>query len=407
MGSEMILLSPHLSIQEKVMRLSLSLFALAVSAYAAEVEAPKPVETPDQAQAAPAPAPAPTPADATPPPPPAKYGGWVFSGLADAYVTRNGNSPTQDLNSLQNFNLHSTSPRFTLGKFVIDKSDGVIGVHADIGVGETMRLIHAGDGAAIEHKGLRYFEQMYAIVKPKNMHGMEVDFGQFVTSAGAEVIESSSNWNYTRSLLFAWAIPYYHFGLRTSVPVTKELTAGFQLVNAWNTVWGQHNMSNIGLTAAYTKPKFTYSANYYVGKTDAGPTAGVRNLFDTTILVNPTSKFSFYVNGDYGRNNFVGGKYAAWYGAAIAARYQITKIFAVAGRTEFFKDKDGFSTGVPQNLKEGTATFEGKLNDHLVARLEFRHDASDKFFFDRGKQPAGRTMNTLTLGIVALLGPLK
>ncbi len=391
------------------MRTPLCILALVVSAYAAD-ETPKPtVETPEQAQAAPADAP--KPADATPPAPPAKYGGWVFSGLADAYVTRNGNGPTADLNSLQNFNLHSVQPRFTFGKFTVDKSDGVVGIHADIGVGETMRLIHATDVAAIDHKALRHFEQMYLILKPKNAHGTEIDFGQFVTSAGAEVIESSSNWNYTRSLLFAWAIPYYHFGLKTATPVTKELTVGFQLVNGWNTVWGNHNLQNMGFTLAYTKPKYVYSANYYVGKSDLSPVpgakVGVRNLFDTTIVLNPTSKFSIYINGDYGRNNFVGGSYATWYGAATAARFQVTKIFAVAGRTEFFKDKSGFSTGVAQNLKEGTATLEGKLNDHLVARLEFRHDASDHYFFDRGKLAPSRSMNTLTLGVVTLLGPLK
>ena len=31
------------------------------------------------------------------------------------------------------------------------------------------------------------------------------------------MIESKDNWNYSRSLLFAWAIPYYHFGLRSSL----------------------------------------------------------------------------------------------------------------------------------------------------------------------------------------------
>lgn len=280
-------------------------------------------------------------------------------------------------------------------------------MHVDVGLGETMRLIHASDPAAIEHKGLRYFEQMYLIAKPKNAHGAEIDFGQFVTSAGAEVIESSSNWNYSRSLLFAWAIPYYHFGFRVNVPVTKELTTGFQLVNAWNTVWGQHNLSNVGLTLALAKPKFSYFANYYGGKVDAGPTARVRNLFDTTILVNPTSKISFYVNADWGRNNFIGGSHASWYGIATAARFQLTKIIAVAGRTEFFKDKNGYSTGLAQNLKEGTVTLEGKLHDHLVARLEYRHDASDHYFFDRGTKSPSRGMNTVTLGIVALFGPLK
>ncbi len=398
------------------MRIPLSILALVVCSWPGAA-AENPVATPaaapteqaaPQAPADPAkPADPSKPADATPPAPPPKYDGWVFSGLADAYVTHNGNNPTGDLNGLQNFDLHSGTPRLSLAKFTVDKSDKVIGIHLDVGVGETMRLIHAGDPAAIENKGLRYVEQMYAIFKPTKTHGTEIDFGQFVTSAGAEVIESSSNWNYTRSLLFAWAIPYYHFGIKTATPITKELTVGVQLVNAWNTVWGSHDFQNVGLTMALTKPKYTWSANYYVGATDPGPKVGKRNLVDTTILLTPNSKFNAYINIDYARNNRYGGGYDTWYGAAIAARYQLTKLFAVAARTEVFSDVNGFATGKKQNLKEGTITGEAKLNDHLVGRLEFRHDASDQPFFDRGKLAPNKSQNTLTLGIVALLGPLK
>jgi len=40
--------------------------------------------------------------------------------------------------------------------------------------------------------------------------------------------------------------------------------------------------------------------------------------------------------------------------------------------------------------------------------LEYRHDASNKDFFDRGAQPASaKSLNTATLGVVYLLGPLK
>jgi hypothetical protein len=393
------------------MRIPVCILALVVSSWAATAAEPVTgTDTPAVASAAPeqAPqAPAAEPAKpADPPPPPPKYGGWVFSVMADAYATRNGNNPTDNLNGLQNFNLHSGAPRFSLGKFTIDKSDTVLGIHVDVGVGETMRLIHAFDPAAQEHQALRYFEQMYAILKPKNSHGTEIDFGQFVTSAGAEVIESSSNWNYTRSLLFALAIPYYHSGFRVTNPVTKELTLGVQVVNAWNTVWGNHNLQNVGITAAYTKPKYTWSGNYYVGKSDLGNPAGNRNLLDSTIVINPTSKLSIYVNGDWGRNNRPVKGYDQWYGLAGAARYQLTKIFAVAGRTEFFNDAGGFTTGTKQTLKEGTITGEGKVTDHLVARLEFRHDASDHPFFDRGKLPSSKGQNTLTLGIV-LLGSYK
>jgi hypothetical protein len=401
------------------MRIPLCVLALVVSAWGAEyargadVDTPPPADAADQAQTPPAAdaaksADAPRPADAALPAPAPKYNGWSFSGLADAYVNYNDNSPSRDYNQLHNFDLHTGAPRLSLAKFTIDKSDKVVGLHADVGAGETMRLIHASDPAANDHKGFRYIEQMYLIFKPNKTHGTEVDFGQFVTSAGAEVIESSSNWNYTRSILFSWAIPYYHFGFRTATPVTKELTVGFQLVNAWNTLWGNNNLDNIGLTLALTKPKYTYTANYYEGPNHQGTTEGKRNLLDTTLLLTPNSKLNLYVNGDYGRDNRIGGGYDHWYGLAGAARYQITKVFAAAARAEFFNDPSGFSTGTAQILKEGTATGEAKIHDHLVMRLEFRHDASDHPFFDQGTgKPLTKGMNTVTLGVVALLGPLK
>ncbi len=396
------------------MRIPLCILALAVSSWASDdVTPPQPDTTTEQAPApapaqTPAPADAAKPADATPPAPPPKYNGWVFSGLADGYVSGNDNHPSMDYNQLQNFDLHDGAPRLSLIKFTVDKSDKVLGIHLDVGTGETMRLLHASDPAAIEHKGLRYEEQMYLIFKPNNSHGLEVDFGQFVTSAGAEVIESSSNWNYSRSLLFSWAIPYYHFGFKSTIPVTKELTVGFQLENAWNTIWGNNNLTNVALTMAYTKPKYTYSLNYLVGPNHQGTSEGKRNLIDTTLLLTPNSKFNVYINGDWARDNQIGGGYAQWYGLAGAARYQLTKLFAIAGRAEFFDDAQGFSTGVQQVIKEGTVTGEFKLNDHLVSRLEYRHDSSDHAFFDHGTgKPLGKSENTVVLGIVALLGPLK
>jgi len=353
-----------------------------------------------------APAQASAPAAAAPAAPdPPKYAGWVFTGMADGYITLNSNHPLSNSNQLQNFDINWGQPELSMAMFSVDKSDQVLGIHVDAGLGETFRLIHAADD---QPKGFSYIKQMYVILKPTHMHGVEFDFGEFVTSAGAEVIESYSNWNYSRSLLFAWAIPYYHFGLRANVPVTKSLTVGVQVVNAWNNLWGNNTMKNLGLTAVYTKPKYSLATNYYVGPNHMGTTEGKRNLFDTTLTLLPTSKLSFYVNYDYARDNTIGGGYSSWYGIAGAGRYQLSKKFAIAARAEWFDDANGFSTGVAQKLKEGTVTGEYKHNDHMIARLEFRRDASDKAFFDRGAQPASaKAMNTATLGLVYVLGPMK
>jgi hypothetical protein len=350
---------------------------------------------------------------AAPAPPPAKYDGFAFSGLLDGYVAGNANHPISKLNQLQNFDIMWGQPLISLGKFTVDKSDALVGIHLDLGLGETMRWIHATDPAAQEHQGLRYEEQMYVILKPKHTNGMEIDYGQFVTSAGAEVIESSSNWNYSRSLLFAWAIPYYHFGIRTTMPINKVVTVGVQFVNPWNTVWGSHNMTNLGFTAAVTKGKVTWNTNYYWGsnhpQVGTACACGKRNLFDSTVLVNFTDKLSVYVNGDYGRDHAdTGSSYSEWDGVAGALRYQITKKIAFAGRAEYFSDPEGFATGTVQSLKEGTLTGEYKFNGIFMARAEYRRDNSNVPFFDRGAQTAAiKDLTTFSLGVTANFGPWK
>src|SRR5271157_153469 len=159
--------------------------------------------------------------------------GTDFSFLFDGYVDWNHNNPASGFNGLQNFDFRADTAHVNLGKITIDRAPAPIGFHLDVGFGETMDTIHAADR---DPNAWKYFEQAYIDLKPKSWHGLEIDAGQFVTSAGAEVIETNQNWNYSRSLLFAWAIPYYHFGLRASMPIGPHFTAGVQLVNGWNNI---------------------------------------------------------------------------------------------------------------------------------------------------------------------------
>ena len=347
-----------------------------------------------------------TPAPAAPP----KYDGWAFTAFADGYITYNGNNPASGANQLYNFNTQKGQPELNLAEIGIDKSDRVFGLHFDAGLGETMRLIHAFDPATIDHKALRYFEQAYAIVKPGHTHGAEFDFGQFDSSAGAELIQPGSNWNYSRSLLFAWAIPAYHFGFKSTVPITKDFSAGFQLVNAWNTVWGNNDLKNIGIVSALTRPKYVWSVNYYEGPNHMGTAAGKRNLFDTTATFTPNGKINAYVNLDYGQDNRIAPAkgHDRWGGIAGAARYQAYKRIAFASRLEWYGDRTGFTTGLKQNLKEVTITGEYKRNNHILTRLEYRHDWSDKPFYDVGSKTAAKTyLDTVTLGVIVSVGPYK
>lgn len=325
--------------------------------------------------------------------------------MLDGYTDVNFNHPASGYNGLANFDLHSDTARLSLAKITVDRAPAPFGFHLDIGTGQTLTFVHSTDPGP---DGMKFVEQAYVSLKPKNWKGFQVDFGKFVTSAGAEVIEASSNWNYTRSLLFAYAIPYYHMGLRTSFPVGKHFTAGVQVVNGWNNDRDQNSGKTVGLVAAYNWKKVTWSNTYYVGPEKYHTNKGLRNLYDTVVQYNHDDNTSYSVNFDYGSDKNIGPGSSQWTGVAFAARRAIGKKFAIAPRVEFFNDIDGFTTGTPQKVKEFTLTGEYKMSGWLVSRLEFRDDFSDRGFFDQGNnRPLGKSQARLVLGMMAYFGPKK
>jgi hypothetical protein len=365
--------------------------------------------TPPDAQTATTPAPSaqatPAAAPATPAPPSAYHqAGMDFSFLLDGYVDGNFNDPASGFNGLRNFDLRSDTVHFNMGKITIDRAPGPVGFHLDAGFGEIFDVIHTGDMAP---KGLKYIEQAYVDFKPKSWKGVEVDLGEFVTSAGAEVIDVNGNWNYSRSLLFAWAIPYEHTGLRVSFPVGPHFTGGVQVVNGWNNVYASNQGKLIGLNGAYAWKKVTWTEVWYGGPERDQNSPGWRNLLDSVLQVNPNDNLSLYVNVDYGRNKNIGPGTAQWDGIAGAIRRAVGKKAAFTGRLEIFDDVNGFSTGTAQTVKEFTLTGEYKLSDWLTSRLEFRDDWSSQPFFENSNGGMSKNQPTVLLGMIAYFGPKK
>jgi hypothetical protein len=365
-----------------------------------------------QGQATPAPAAAPAAAQTPPAAPPAapaaaptwSVGPMDLSGFIDGYYSYNANRPasstiTGQINQLYNFNDQTDQFNLSAAKLTLNHDPDPIGAHVDVIYGRTNTLINGGAEG-------NYLEQAFLSFKPVKAKGFEADFGKFVTSAGAEVIESKDNWNYSRSLLFVNAIPYFHFGLRTSMPVSKTETIGVQVVNGWNNVSTNNGGATVGLTSALVKTKYTWNVNYYTGPSNANTEKGYRNLIDTTVLLTPNAKFNAYINYDYGQNR--NGSLVHWQGEALAAREQVTANAALAARAEYFSDKDGSQTGLGQAVKEFTVTYEYKWPEGLLARLEYRRDWSNQNYFTKGNTIlAVDAQSTLTAGFVAFFGPKR
>ncbi len=347
----------------------------------------------------------------TPPPDPAPaapatsftYKGFSASGYVDTFYNQNFNEPSSRFSQLQALNItaNKLSLNSATGSFAYDPAP--LGFRVDIGYGRTYDSFFLSE--AVHTDWSRYLLNAYVTLKPKSWKGLQFDFGKFVTSAGAEVTESHLNWNYSRSLLFAFG-PYYHTGLRVTMPVTSSWTVGGQVVNGWNVVKDNNSAKTMGFTSVNTFKKATWANTYYTGAENTGTTAGWRNFYDTALTLTPTDRISAYVNLDIGNNKYATGGSGSFWGIAGAARFQVNKWFALSPRLEYYSDKNGFWTGTPQAFKEFTTTGEFKINDSFITRLEYRRDWSDQPYFQVGQIPgSSKHQNMLVAGVMVVVKP--
>ena len=318
-----------------------------------------------------------------------------FNGFADVYYNANFSHPASRFHPLFNFDSRVNRLDLSMLKSGVWMDPKPFGFTVDVGFGRAFDLYNFNQD---DPGFLKYFFQMYGSARPFKTYAMQVDFGKFSTSAGAEVTETHMNWNYSRSLLFANG-PYYHFGGRVTLPAGEHFNAGVQVVNGWNNVLDNNSGKTLGLTSAVIYPKFSWLNNYYVGPEKTGTTEGLRNFYDTVVTFTPGARVSAYVNFDYGTDKNIGPGSSDWIGVAGAARVSLGKGFAISPRLEHFYDKDGLLTGASQRIQEFTITGEYKTRWGVTGRLEYRRDWSSAPIYE-GKL----NHNAVAVGLMFLVG---
>jgi hypothetical protein len=96
----------------------------------------------------------------------------------------------------------------------------------------------------------------------------------------------------------------------------------------------------------------------------------------------------------------VGSVTSTWQGIAGYVKFQANDMFALTPRVEYFNDKDGFTTGRPQKLKEVTITAEAKAKDGVIMRVEYRGDFSDQPFFTKNTTETSKNQSTITVAFI-------
>lgn len=324
-----------------------------------------------------------------------------LAGTADMYFHYNFNEPkTGSLTPLRNFDFEHNQFSFALAELALIKpadTDDRIGFRFDFDYGPVANWVASADPGT---PGVfQNIQQAYISYLAPVGTGLTFDIGKFVTQHGAEVIEAKDNWNYSRSLLFSWAIPYYHMGVRVAYSPSDMLTLGGAIVNGWNNTKDNNSQKTYGLQAVI-RPTAAVSIvqNYMAGPEQTDNTGDWRHLADTTVTYTVNDTLSVMGNYDYGRDE-VAGSTATWQGIGVYAKVQANQYFAVIPRYEYYNDEDGFTTGTGQNVQELTLTGEVKHSQGLVMRIEYRRDWSDIDFFSKNGRPRDN-QNTFSVGFV-------
>jgi len=240
------------------------------------------------------------------------------------------------------------------------------------------------------------FDVQQAFVSYK-VDGAHLMFGKFATLIGAEVIESPDNLNFSRSILFGYAIPFTHTGARLHYELNNMLSAVVGVNNGWDNLKDDNSQKSVEAAISFAPSDvFSLSVQGMAGR-EAGTTGqGMRSLIDAVATINATDALSFVVNGDYGvqKQGTSTGRVARWWGVAGYINYQLTDQWRIALRGEYFNDKNGFRSGTRQRWWEGTATLAFAPMEHIELRGEYRHDQSNKHSFLRSSGLSRKTQDT-------------
>ncbi len=335
--------------------------------------------------------------------------GISWTGLVDVYYSKNFNDPSTQMNQLRNFDIYENQFGFNLAKLTVQKQAQPVGFRMDLAFGPTNDIVQGvapyGPNA---FSTLSLLEQAYLEAVLPIGSGLTVDVGKFVTLMGNEVIETNSNWNYSRSLLFAYAIPYYHTGMRMTYSFASNFTASLHIVNSWNTVIDNNKSKSVGLGLTYTPTSTTTLVLSGMSgfEQPTGAEYGKKDVAEVIITQQVGDDLTLAADANYGQER-VAGFLNTWKGVALYGKYVLTPKSDVAVRGEVYYDPEGYTTGAAfpkATFKEITLTYEYDLFANLMIRGEFRDDFANgpMFISASTPDPVRTSQPTLLVGAIVM-----
>lgn len=224
--------------------------------------------------------------------------------------------------------------------------------------------------------------------KPFEQHNFWIDAGVMPSHLGFESAVGIDCWNLTRSIL-AENSPYYETGIKFNYTNKKQdLYVAFHLLNGWQKIaitnWNQQ--PSIGVQVNY-KPTNRLTLNYsnFIGNIALDSINALRIFHNLYAIYEASNKFSFIFGFDIGTQQEMNTKTKVWYTPVIISKINLNQKSKIAGRLEFYSDKNQVIIGslTPNGYQTFGASinYDYQLSPKVLCRAELKkYNSKDPIF---------------------------
>jgi hypothetical protein len=338
-----------------------------------------------------------------------------FGATFEGYYQFNWNRPPDRVMPLRAYDTRSNVFSIQQTAIVIESAPSVadgrrFGARVDLQFGQATETVQGNGANEPRPDAYRHLWQAYGTYVFPVGRGLQADFGKFASNLGYETNYAKDNNHFSRAYLFNF-LPFYHMGVRLTLPVSDKVTLMYALTNGIQQTEDFNTFKSSHVTAII-KPvsSLAWTTSYYAGREQPdgglpdGPD-GVFRVIDSYVTYTASPKLTLGVDANYVTNEVrKADESISLQGTGAYARYQVSAPAAVSLRYERLDD-EGLFGGIEQVLQEFTATFEHKFADGFLARAEFRRDWSNVRFFPGSRSGnLRRHQNTALVGLVWWFG---
>lgn len=345
-----------------------------------------------------------------------------FNGFFDGYYASNFNSPkpTSGLssspvsaaaippanNTYRYYDTYHNQLTLNLAELTVKAAydDVSFLVDFDFGPFADLNASSSSPSGAVVDESSKNIGQAVVTYKPKNSR-FTFDIGKMYSHLGVETVKSKDNFNYSRSILFSYALPFWHTGAHVGYDLLPgKLQTGLYVYNGWNTQYDVNRSKTLGAQIRWTPSEaFALVYNFIGGPERADSESDMKTVHELNVSATLSGSTTLIADAVYGAEENAGPLRirAQWSGALLGLRFQIDDVSFFSPRFEVYRDQDGSSLGgTPQTIESVTLTYGKEIAKGFETRLEARGDFSNESSFAKDVGTANSQTTVLVAGLL-------